>query len=300
MKRVDILMATYNGAKYIEEQILSLINQSYQDWTLLIHDDGSQDGTVDILEMFVQKDNRINFIQDGIRCGGAANNFIHLFKYSTADMIIFCDQDDIWLELKLEKLVALIADEEMPCAGYCNAFAYREGRVTAEKVNLFDRHDLRDSLFLNSGAQGSSLIFNRALLNEIIDPPQYVFMHDHLVTIAAVTFGKLKCLDESLMLYRQHDNNVTGNVSVKYTSRIRTFLDRNNPVLDRKHYQANLSFFDHYSDKMPKESHRLFKAYLEFPKLDLAGRIMTIIRNSFRIGSNSWVLLTKTIIRKPI
>ena len=300
MKNVDILMATYNGAKYIGEQIDSLVNQSYQNWSLLIHDDGSTDDTLLVIRKMMEGESRIKLIEDGVASAGAASNFLHLLKYTTADLIMFCDQDDIWLDSKLQKMVSLIAEEVQPCAGYCNAFAYRDGDIVAQKVNLFDRKSLRDSLFLNSGAQGSSLIFNKQLLNEIIDLPKYVYMHDHLITIAAVTFGKLKCLDESLMLYRQHDSNVTGNVSTTLFSRISSFLDYNNPVLDKEHYDANLSFYEKYSKKMSEESKRLFKAYLNFPNLSILGRIRLVIKNSFTIGSSISVLLTKAIIRKPI
>lgn len=72
---IDILLATYNGEKYIKSQILSLISQSYTDWRLIIHDDGSTDATVDIIKELSVIDNRIRLIEDGVSCKSAALNF---------------------------------------------------------------------------------------------------------------------------------------------------------------------------------------------------------------------------------
>ena len=105
-KKIYILLATYNGEKYIKAQIHSLLCQTYEDWNLLIHDDGSNDNTVNIIKKLQEKDERIILIEDGIKCGGAGANFLHILKnYSTADYITFCDQDDIWLETKIEELM---------------------------------------------------------------------------------------------------------------------------------------------------------------------------------------------------
>ena len=95
MNNIDILMATYNGAKFIASQIRSLQNQTFTDWKLLIHDDGSTDGTIEILNFFCANDKRINIINDGIQFHNCALNFMHLLKYSDATFCIFCDQDDI-------------------------------------------------------------------------------------------------------------------------------------------------------------------------------------------------------------
>ena len=81
MNNIDILMATYNGAKFIASQIRSLQNQTFTDWKLLIHDDGSTDGTIEILNFFCANDKRINIINDGIQFHNCALNFMHLLKY---------------------------------------------------------------------------------------------------------------------------------------------------------------------------------------------------------------------------
>ena len=77
---IDILLATYNGAAYIREQIGSILQQTVADWHLLVHDDGSTDGTVDIVREYVQADKRIRLVEDGERHLGVAKNFLHLLK----------------------------------------------------------------------------------------------------------------------------------------------------------------------------------------------------------------------------
>jgi glycosyltransferase involved in cell wall biosynthesis len=297
---VDVLMATFNGSGFIESQILSLIGQTYKNWKLLIHDDGSTDETVRIIEKLIAFDDRISLLNDGIICGGPAKNFLHLLTKSEAPLIIFCDQDDIWFENKLAVLVEALEVETGPCAVYGNAYAYNGHVITADKVTLIHRHDLRDSLFLNSGVQGCSLMFNKALSNKLNKLPAYVYMHDHLLTIAAVTFGKLKHLDTQLMFYRQHNNNVTGNVPTSVTQRLRTFVTNSGGLIDPAHYEANKAFYETYKNKIKQEDRHLFEAYLSFPSQNYFMRMYMILKHAFKIGGNSYVLLLKTLIRKPI
>ena len=99
---VDILLATYNGELYIETQILSIISQTFKKWQLLIHDDGSSDTTIFIIKKWAAIDNRIKLIEDEVKTRNAAKNFMHLLKYSTAEYVMFCDQDDIWFDNKVQ------------------------------------------------------------------------------------------------------------------------------------------------------------------------------------------------------
>ena len=97
MFQIDILMATYNGGRYVAQQIRSLQNQTYADWTLWVHDDGSTDDTIPILCRMALSDERIHIVQDEVRLHDPAWNFMYLLRLSRADYAIFCDQDDLWL-----------------------------------------------------------------------------------------------------------------------------------------------------------------------------------------------------------
>ena len=96
MAKVDILLATYNGAKYIRSQIMSIICQSFEDWRLIIHDDGSTDETVAIIKRIV--DPRIVLIEDEKKFGNPCGNFLYLTQFIESPYAMFCDQDDIgWI-----------------------------------------------------------------------------------------------------------------------------------------------------------------------------------------------------------
>lgn len=99
---VAILMATYNGDKYIEEQIQSIINQTYKNWQLFIRDDGSSDETLKIIKNFTNIDHRIHKITDNLGNLGPCLNFNELIKtHLEYKYIMFADQDDVWLENKI-------------------------------------------------------------------------------------------------------------------------------------------------------------------------------------------------------
>ena len=110
---IDILMATYNGGKYISEQINSILNQTYKEWTLYIRDDGSKDNTVDIIDDYCKKyPGKIIRIKDDKLGLGAKLNFSELMKYSKSNYCMFADQDDVWLNTKIEDTMNKMIEAE--------------------------------------------------------------------------------------------------------------------------------------------------------------------------------------------
>ena len=119
--RFAILVATYNGEKYIEEQIKSLQKQTVSNINIIINDDMSKDGTFSKLKQFVEKDSRIKISQ--VKCGGACENFLYLLRENRDyDWFFFCDKDDVWHPQKVEKLinVALSQQQTTPLLAYCD------------------------------------------------------------------------------------------------------------------------------------------------------------------------------------
>src|SRR5262245_26477445 len=92
---IDILMGTYNGAEFLEQQIESLVTQTCSEWRLLVRDDGSTDATARILQAVSQAHPRIQIVSDELGRLGAGQNFHHLLGLSTAPYVMFCDQDDV-------------------------------------------------------------------------------------------------------------------------------------------------------------------------------------------------------------
>ena len=128
---VNIILATYNGEKYIEQQLLSLMAQTYTKWKCIIHDDGSKDKTVKIIKKYQKLDSRFVLIEDKISNKNAGKNFLHTLKFGKADYFCFCDQDDIWLDNKLQKLVNAIEkkDNSIPQVVFCNAHCFISSEI---------------------------------------------------------------------------------------------------------------------------------------------------------------------------
>jgi len=297
---IDILLATYNGEKFLREQIVSLQNQSFSDWKLLIHDDGSNDETITIIKEFQTNDSRITLIEDGIRFGDAGKNFMHLLSLASSDFIMFCDQDDIWMSDKIEIHYNGIKDKTTPAMIYSNGYIYKDNINTHVEFITFHRNNIQDSIFLNGGIHGCCVMINKFLLKKInYIYPDYVFMHDHFITMLSVTFAEIIYIDRPLMLYRQHDNNVTGNIEISFFQRLATFLNYNNPIIERKHYNANKSFYDTYKSILDKKNKKLFLDYFRFPNANIIQRLLIVISNSFKV-INVGNLVLKTLLRKPI
>ena len=120
---VEILMSTYNGERFVGEQLKTILNQSYKDFLLIIRDDGSTDQTLFLLEDFALKDPRIIIVKDNFGNIGCKSSFLELTKHSRAEVVLFADQDDIWMDFKVKRLVqeALLINSSIPGLVYSNS-----------------------------------------------------------------------------------------------------------------------------------------------------------------------------------
>lgn len=302
---IDILMATYNGELYIRNQLLSLQQQTYTDWRLWIRDDGSTDETLNIIRCFVECDSRVNLISDELGNLGAGKSFLQLTHYATADYVIYCDQDDIWFEKKLEilhEMARIKLNSERPGLVYCDGYAYsdKKGAITGLSISRVHAKNLQELLFLNAGYQGCSMFFNRKLCNMLKDyKADYFYMHDDITTLLAHTFGDVYFINKPLMLYRQHENNVTGNIQYGFARFLkRVFSDT--PVISRVHYNEKKSFFEAYENLLSKDDQLLFEKYLLFPHVGFLKRIYIVLRYQFSEGGSFLKLIAKVFLRKPL
>ncbi|WP_162618546.1 glycosyltransferase [Pedobacter yulinensis] len=303
MKSVHILMATYQGERYIENQILSLIGQTYTNWTLFIHDDGSVDNTMQIVRRYAAIEKRIVIIDDGIKLGQAAANFLHMLPYATADLILFCDQDDIWFESKIQCLVEAFDGVSTPQAAFCNGYAYSAERgIISDNITKTSPKSLNEQLFLNAGIQGCSMMFNKQLLDKLHQMPAEVAMHDHLITLLAISFGKLVYVNKSLMLYRQsHVGKATEDIQTDRYKRLKSIFISDIPVIDQKHFNATKAFYESFGEQLSEAQHNLFKGYFSYASSkSLVSRLSIVLKYQFKLYNSVFLLVLKTITRKPI
>lgn len=232
---IDILMATYNGEKYINTQIASIIHQIFTDWILYIHDDGSTDNTIKIIHKWAENDSRIRIINDNKKHLDSGKNFLYLLQYSTREYVCFCDQDDYWFENKLSIQYEAIKNIEMniPVAVISEfwTWKYPENKI-AEEIGRNNSDKINEFLFLNGGFQGCSTIFNARMRECLLSGFKYIWMHDHIMSLIALTIGKIIFLDKKLILYRQHLSNVTPSLPQNKKELIKTILNNYNiPVV---------------------------------------------------------------------
>jgi len=304
--KVDILMATYNGGSYLKNQLLSLQMQTHQNWRLLVRDDGSTDETLSILKDFSNADDRICIIDhDSGKKLGAGSNFLGLTQFVDSDYIIFCDQDDIWFEKKLEFLIENAKENfiyDKPCLVYCDGYGYSDslGVITNNSISRLHAENLRDFIFFNAGYQGCSILFNKNLCSYVSKYRADFHLHDDIVSLVAHTFGKVFFVNKKLMLYRQHGLNVTGNIEYSITKKIKKFVFDRGFVISARHFLEKKQFYDFYYDILSDTNKKTFEYYFSFPNLNLFKRFFLIFSKKFTFGGSLFYLLCKTAFQRPI
>ncbi|ABB32403.1 glycosyltransferase [Geobacter metallireducens GS-15] len=267
--RVEILMSTYNGEKFLAEQLDSILAQTHQYFVLTVRDDGSKDGTPDILSRYAATDERITYCVQENR--GVVGSFYWLLKNSSplSNYVAFSDQDDVWLPNKLERALDVLSryDETLPLL-YCSRVEY----VSAGLGHLDDSPMMVRPVCLNNAliqnvATGCTVVMNKAARDLLLErewPPQ-VLMHDWWSYIVVSAFGKVVYDDFVSIKYRQHGGNVIGGtVSFvsDYRSRIINFLSRRRKGVFGCYDQA-YSFWLGYKDELKGESRGIVSQFIE-------------------------------------
>lgn len=219
---IDILVACYNGENFLKQQLDSLINQTYQDFNIILRDDGSKDSSLKILKQFkADYPDKVTLIE-GNPTGGAKNNFFELMNHTDADYIMFCDQDDVWLENKVEITLSKMKDTENAYGKDVPVLCHTDLSVADKDLNIthnsffkmqkFDisKTSLNRALVQNI-VTGCTVMINRALLNIAKGTNSNdVIMHDWWLFLIASAFGRVEAINSPTILYRQHENNQVG------------------------------------------------------------------------------------------
>ena len=225
-QKIAILLATYNGAKYIREQLDSLFQQSCGDFHLYVHDDGSTDDTLKIIEEYRQKySDRVTVLEDSQKHKGAARSFMTLLQEVDSDYYMFCDQDDIWLPNKVELTLARMKEIEGTtgnAVGTAPVVVATDLKVVDEqltpikdsfnadlKIDVFRKHS--ELICVRHVVTGCTMMFNRDAKEASLPISPRATMHDEWVALCVhFNGGIISILDEATMLYRQHTSNTLG------------------------------------------------------------------------------------------
>lgn len=218
MEQIDILLATYNGEKYIKEQIDSILNQTYSNFRLLISDDCSQDGTRKILEEYQKKDNRIIlFYQE--KNLGYVKNFEFLLTKVKNNIYALSDQDDVWNKEKIEKYINKMYEDN-------SDLVFGDLEIVDENLdtiyNSFNRFMKlnkkiikakgHNKMYLHNCVTGCTIVAKNKFMDKILPIPNETksLLHDHWISLIISIYGKTSYIEKTYIKYRQHEKNQIG------------------------------------------------------------------------------------------
>jgi glycosyltransferase involved in cell wall biosynthesis len=221
---VDILLATFNGARFLPELLESIEGQTHGDWRLIVRDDGSTDLSASIIERFAQRHNdRVRVWRDGRERLGACANFAAVLEASDAPYFMFCDQDDVWLPEKIAGLLRSMQQVENRRGAETPILVHSDLIVVDDELHVLHPSFWRYSRLLDPSAPrrparvviqnfvtGCACIGNATLRRAALPIPAEARVHDCWVALVAAILGEIAEYEVPTILYRQHQSNDIG------------------------------------------------------------------------------------------
>lgn len=296
LAKIDILLATYNGEKFLNEQLESIFMQDFQDFRIIVRDDGSTDHTLDILSkwkgLYPQK---IDIVQDDLKNLGPTQNFNQLLQYAEAPYICFSDQDDKWLPSKLSKQLEFIQsiEEEHPNKGVmvfsdlilCDENLEIISTSLIEKDRLDTRAVSTNRLLMQNVPYGCAIMINHKLLKQIFPIDQRALLHDHWAAIISATIGEIQYLDEALIYHRIHQKNASRAESEhkkEASQAISKKITNQNfhNYLNKQVAQAQ-AILDHLEPHLDEKQKKIFNDFISLQSRRGVSRKWIIVKNRF-------------------
>lgn len=255
---VCVLLSTYNGECFLDEQIESLTRQEDVELKILVRDDGSLDSTPQILDQWQRKG--VLSWYKGSNVGFAMSFLDLIMNAPKADYYAFCDQDDIWLPNKLKEAISKLKQLPFGAQLYCsNLYIYRNGINEGLWWKKKPQFDIYRCMVQNI-ATGCTVVFNDVLRNIIVDhPPQKIALHDFWLYQTAMLFGHV-CFDENAYIYyRQHAHNQIGSKS-RFRDKIYAKL-KSFQTVTKQHYREKEAkrLLLYYGDILPNRYIKMLK-----------------------------------------
>ena len=301
--KISVVMATYNGEKYLEQQIQSILSQTIKPDEIIVCDDCSTDGTIAILEKYKQQ-SQLSYIVNPSRLGVIENFKKGVSLVAADNYISLSDQDDEWMADKLERCARLLKTIDNKLTP---RMVYSDLLLVDQNENILNvsfwnevgqqeryQHNLQTLLF-NQFVNGCTMLLNPALGQMFKDIPGNVrFHHDDWIAVAAFAFGKVESIKEPLVKYRKHGANVTIKANKKPRNRFRSIKEQLTNVLMGKddflaiRFELARLFYEKYALTMTNEVRQCFERFLE-----LENRSYFVKKLAFRRTITKFRLNTK-------
>jgi glycosyltransferase involved in cell wall biosynthesis len=306
---IDILLATYDGAAYLPEQLDSLFAQTYQNWRIVARDDGSTDGTREILARYsaAHPGRMVIVAQDGRRLG-ASGSFAALLGLSEAPYVMFCDQDDVWLPDKVALTLAAMRDLERARGELTPLLVNTDLKVVDQRLAVLDEsfwrfqriHPQRltrlSRVLMQNFATGCTVMINRPLMTLAGPVPAEAIMHDWWLALVATAFGKASPIRRATVLYRQHERNDIGAsrwhffTGVKnfflYRDRRRAAIAHHGDIYLAQERQA-AAFAARYDERIAPAERAMLRAFCTLHAKGFFGRRRLMLKYNFLL-SDRW------------
>ena len=280
-KSVTILLAAYKGSAYAGAQIESILAQDYEDWTLILSDDG-EDTALLLEEYAVRYPEKIRHHRSGLRFGSAQKHFMYLISRfgQEAPYTMCCDQDDVWHPDKIRKTLTAMKRAEMGLRPDTPVLVHTDLRVVDGKLEEMDPSFMHFSkidgnrlafhqLLVQNVVTGCTMMFNRplALLTARAEGTEAMMMHDWWMALVASALGKAVFLPDATIDYRQHEKNVVGAKNASSFAYMASRLkgDYIRRMRDESISQAE-AFAACYEAELPEAAQEVLQAFISLKK----------------------------------
>lgn len=295
-KQVDILLATHNGERFIHKQIASILTQSYPYFRLIICDDQSIDNTPQILaELEKAHPERIKVIS-GNRKFGVNQCFSFLLDHAESEYVMFADQDDVWLEHKVESGMIQMVQLEEKLGRSTPILVHSNLKVVNENLEMLSpsfwnychifpqKGSSLNRLLVQNSITGCASLINRALVNQAKPISEQAIQHDWWLALVAASFGCIKEIDQPSILYRQHSANSVGalkyNAFTYFWRRMKTPLEADKAYRIRNINQAK-ALLERYKSTLSLEKREMLHDYCRLINLKFLKAVSIILKHGF-------------------
>ncbi len=302
VKEIQVLLAAYQGKTYLRELLDSLAAQDDGFFSVLLRDDGSTDGTVELLEQRCRQDTRFHLLKDASAHSGAAGSFLRLMRQASPEAAYFalCDQDDVWLPTRLSACRAAMAQAEALYGEQTPILVHSDAVVTDEQG-----HTLHDSFFAHQGWDGTAVTLPRLLVQNNVTgcttlmnaplkaliaryaQPEGMYMHDWLLALTAAACGHVVFVNKPLVRYRQHGTNVMGASAQPQIKRGLNMLGKWQKGKERMAltYRHTKYFRETMEKALPESALRDIDRYLATEKEWKLPRVWHVMRGGYTMQS---------------